>query len=103
VDEVDYGLVVFDANGQAVAKLSASTTTRRIRFVSGEDHLEVALPDAFSGSEFRQFRIVRQSDTCIASLDGIEIARLASARKAVRGAIFSTDVLLVDMVRATAI
>jgi len=100
---VDYGIVLLDTNSQAVARLTASTRTRLIGFASGKDRLEVALPEAFSGSEFRQFRIIRRSDTCIASLDGIEIARLASAGKAIRGAIFSTDVLLVDMVRATAI
>jgi hypothetical protein len=99
----EYGLVLIDIDGKMLARLATSTVDRHIRFESAGEHIDVALPDAFNGSEFRQFRFVRKADTGIATLDGIEIARLAADGKAERAAVFSTGSLLVDMVRATAI
>jgi len=99
----EYGLLLFDGAGKQLARLAASTIDRHLRLESGGEHIKVALPEAYSGNEFRQFRTVCQGGICYATLDGIEIARLAADDKAQRAAVFSTDSLLVDMVRATAI
>ena len=98
-----YGIRLFDTEGKKLSQLAASTSDAQLIFEVGDQRFPAALPKAFVGNEFRQFRIVCRAGACYATFDGIEIANLAARGTPAGAALFSTADLMVDMVRVTAI
>jgi GH43 family beta-xylosidase len=97
-----YG-VRLDSDGLRSLILSVSAAASVIRFQTEENSAEITLPEAFVGTEFRQFRIVVRDGEAAADLDGISIATLPCNGHYTRAAIFGHSHINIETVRLTEI
>jgi GH43 family beta-xylosidase len=97
-----YGLKL-TGPGSVTARLSADAARRKMVFSSEQDRIEIDLPEAFEGTEIRQYRLVKQGSRLTAHLDGILLGDLASDGDFYRAAVYAHSELIVDAVRVTEI
>jgi len=99
----DYGVVIYDGDRKIAGRLTAHPSRQKIALTVNEHTVEVDLPESFTGDEYRQFRIVKQSGSTSAYLDGICVAELPSVSNASRGEIYSSVPVKIEMLRLTEI
>jgi GH43 family beta-xylosidase len=98
-----YGLFFLNNEEEVMAYLTIYGDERRLIFFSNGETKTIHLPSAFEGSEFRQFQLVFMSGLIIASLEGIELAKLPSPPAIFRAAVYAETEVVAEMVRLTAI
>lgn len=99
----EYGMLLFGRDRMPVGRLSATLDKRIMTFESGRQESEIRLPEAFTGAEFRQFRIVSRRGSATAYLDGVPVAELPAKQEVSDAAVFGDAIIAVDMVRVTSI
>lgn len=95
-----YG-IAFTEIDREVIRLEIVPVAGTVKFSVGDEHAEIRLPASFSGSEFRQFRIVKMSSGTSAYLDGILIATLKPGNRVTSAYIFGNEQINVEMLRLT--
>jgi hypothetical protein len=100
-DEADavYGVALRTSDGKDVCRLAASTQASSISFTAGTETADINLPAAFTGSEFRQFRLLLERGKVIAYLDGIELGSHFVTQPPAQASIFSDLAISIEMLR----
>ena len=102
-ESASYGIVLHGDKLEEAAGLAVFPSEMSVRFRSEGESIEINLPDAFTGSEYRQLRMVRLAGTLAAYLDGIKLGELQLKSKISAGSVFGTVPVSVEMIRITAI
>ena len=102
-DAASYGVLLYEKVDSPAASLSIFPGEMSVRFESGGESVDINLPDAFTGNEYRQLRLIRSAGTLMAYLDGIRLSELPLKSKVSAGSVFGTVPISIEMLRVTAI
>jgi GH43 family beta-xylosidase len=99
----EYGIALLASESKLTTALTARLEPRTINFEIPGDSVSIDLPEAFTGSDLRQFRLVCQLGRLYAYLDGILLAEHRFSTKVLEAAVRGTTDISVEMVRLTQI